>query len=181
MTTPLRSMTYVDALHAQLVNYPDWLARQVHFLDTLLPCGANGGYGALCSDVTRQQCDRWLSTLCASLLVDFTERFVHEDRAMLGANCSQQRRERFEEHVEAHGDLMEHLVEVIQSASPCTVRSGLRDLLQNRFAQHLQHYDADLLNWPGDSVVPRSALADGTSPAPPTAAGSSERVSSSAP
>ena len=154
MNTPWKPSRGADALRDQMASYPGWLGCQSQFLDSLFPCGTNGSAGRFCTDATRQQCDRWLGTLCASLLVDFTERFMMEDRVMMEADCSPQGKENFDLHVEAHGDLMEYMVGIIRSESPCTLRSGLHELLHHRFPQHLLTYDANLLAYLGDGGDP---------------------------
>lgn len=152
MNAPWDGGSRLERLRARMLDSHQWLGDLSAHLDTLLPCGANGGDGRFCTDVTKAQCERWLNNLCARLLFDCTERFEQENALMHETDCDPELRERFSQHLEDHGDLMEQLVEAIQTLSPCAMRLRLRDLLRNGLAGHLRSFDAELLDWLRESA-----------------------------
>lgn len=189
MNAPWDGGSRLERLRARMLDSPQWLGDLIAHLDTLLPCGANGGDGRFCTDVTKAQCERWLNNLCGRLLFDCTERFEQENALMHEVDCAPEVRQRFSQHLEDHGDLMEQLVEAIQTPTPCTTRLHLRDLLHDGLAGHLGSFDAELLEWlreaagqgsnRGGKATPDAA--GETSTAPERAADFSGRAASCAP
>lgn len=190
MNSPWDDTCRIVHLQDRMANYPEWLAEQTSRLETLMPCSGTGGNGAFCSNVTKAQCERWLNFLCGEILDRCIEHFGHENALMHMVQCHPQISEHFARHMADHGDLMERLVAVIDSPTPCSLRAGLRDLLGNRFMQHLRDFDVELLNRlraapepekPAGKVAVSPAAAGETSTAPPKAADFSGRASSCAP
>jgi len=135
--SPNSSMVF-DILHKN-----DMLTGELTRLDALLLCKPGEEHCERCDQVP--VCKKRLDTFFEDMLGLMQTHFGDEERAMRLIESCLDQRNIFEDHMEAHGDLMQRLTELAsEGRKPSGERMVLRELL-NKWLRHFSTEDERLL------------------------------------
>ncbi len=141
------TMTFLQPsawLIAEIAHKDELLTGQLARLDSLLPCRPGEEYCQRCDHVA--PCMQKLDAYFESMLVFMQTHFGREESVMhLVENCLGQKHV-FDDHKEAHADLMQQFVELVSEVHlPADERRVARQLVRSWLNEHFHAEDQQLL------------------------------------
>jgi hemerythrin len=141
------AMTFLQPsawLIAEIARKDDLLNGQLARLDALLPCTPGEEYCQRCDHVV--PCKKELDSFFENMLGFMQMHFGREESVMhLVESCLDQKHV-FDDHKEAHANLMEKLVELVsEGGTPAEERTVMQQLIRTWLDEHFHTADQQLL------------------------------------
>jgi hemerythrin len=132
---------------AEIEREHSFLSAELARLRELLSCGQMVEHCKFCHSHKRAHCQNGIDGFLMEFLIFMQQHFAHEDSSMRKADITADVREAFEQHIEAHADMMEHLTNAIRSATARHQSQELVDLIERWLREHITTHDMHLLDW----------------------------------